>query len=225
MVKRHAQQSPSRNLNQPISAYVWRNIMGFTVLIHREVLGHPAEMVDALQELEKQIRQINRAVPLEPLRELRRVRIWLEWENKPSGAAEYHPSAEWLREHGYNPEKAGDIEINNARNFVKWSRGEQPWMLLHELAHAYHHQVLGYENRMVLIAYQHAMRRGLYEQVEYIRGGKQRAYATTNVQEYFAELSEAYFGKNDFYPFTREELARHDPLGHKMLQSVWERWL
>lgn len=222
---RHTQQSHVRNLNQPLSAYARRVVWGFTVFVHREVLAHPAETADALSELEKQIRHILRAVPAEPLRALRRVRIWLEWENKPNGAAEYHPSAQWLRENGYNPEKAGGIEINNARNFVKWSRGEQPWMLLHELAHAYHHQVLGYENRMVLIAYQHAMRRGLYEQVDYIRGGKQKAYATTNVQEYFAELSEAYFGKNDFYPFTRDELARHDPLGHKMLQFVWERWL
>lgn len=214
-------QPTLHNLNQPISAYVQRKIMGFAVLIHREVLAHPAEATDALRELEKQIRQILRAVPPEPLRELRRVRIWLEWENQPNGAAEYHPSAEWLREHGYNPQKAGGIEINNARNFVKWSRGEQPWMLLHELAHAYHHQVLGYENRMVLIAYQHAMRRGLYEQVEYIRGGTQKAYATTNVQEYFAELSESYFGKNDFYPFTREELARHDLIGYRMMERAW----
>lgn len=221
-MKRDFPQPVSRDLNQPLSAYAQRRIMGFTVLIHRQVLAHSTEMAEALQELEKQIRQIIRAAPPEPLRELRRVRIWLEWENNPHGAAEYHPSSKWLREHGYNPEKAGNVEINNARNFVRWSRGEQPWMLLHELAHAYHHQVLGYENRMVLIAYRHAMQRGLYEQVEYIRGGKQKAYATTNVQEYFAELSEAYFGKNDFYPFTREELARHDPVGYRMIERAWQ---
>jgi hypothetical protein len=214
-------QLPARNLNQPIHAYTARNIDGFRVLVHREVLMHPTEAKEALRELNAQIRQIIRAVPSQPLQVLRRVRIWLEWENTLRGAAEYHPSAEWLREHGYNPEKAGSVEINNARNFVRWSRGEQPWMLLHELAHAYHHQVLGYENRMVLIAYRHAMRRGLYEQVEYIRGGKQKAYAATNVQEYFAELSEAYFGQNDFYPFTRDELARHDSVGHRMIERAW----
>ncbi len=221
-MKRLLQQSLSRNLNQPLSAYARRDVRGFTVLVHREALSHPAEVREALQELEEQIRHVIRVVPSGALWQLRHVRIWLEWENKPNGAAEYHPSAEWLREHGYNPEKAKGIEISNARNFVRWSRGEQPWMLLHELAHAYHHQVLGYENRMVLIAYQHAMRRGLYEQVEYVRGGKQKAYATTNVQEFFAELSEAYFGKNDFYPFTREDLAKHDPVGYKMVEQAWQ---
>lgn len=221
-MKRLFQQPFARNLNQPLSAYAQRDIRGFTVLVHREALSHPAEVREALQELEEQIRRVVRVVPSGTLWQLRHVRIWLEWENKPNGAAEYHPSAEWLREHGYNPEKARGIEISNARNFVRWSRGEQPWMLLHELAHAYHHQVLGYENRMVLIAYRHAMQRGLYEQVEYIRGGKQKAYATTNVQEYFAELSEAYFGKNDFYPFTREHLAKHDPVGYKMVEQAWQ---
>ncbi len=214
-------QSAQRSLNQPLSAYAPRKIAGFTVLMHQEVLKRPADAKEALRELEGQARQIVRVVPVEALAHLRRVRIWLEWENKPNGAAEYHPSAEWLREHGYNPEKAGGIEINNARNFVRWSRGEQPWMLLHEMAHAYHHQVLGYDNRAVRIAYRHALQRGLYEQVDYIRGGKQRAYALTNEQEYFAELSEAYFGKNDFYPFMREQLAGYDPIGYRMVRLAW----
>lgn len=214
-------QASQRNLNQPLSAYFRRNVTGFTVLVCKEVLKHPAEANEALRELQEQAHRIVRVVPVQALAHLRRVRIWLEWENKPNGAAEYHPSAEWLRKHGFNPEKAGGIEINNARNFVKWSRGEQPWMLLHEMAHAYHHQVLCYDNPAVRIAYRHALRRGLYEQVEYIRGGKQRAYALTNEQEYFAELSEAYFGKNDFFPFVREDLARYDPVGFRVMRSTW----
>ena len=31
--------------------------------------------------------------------------------------------------------------------------------------------------------------------------------------EYFAELSEAYFGTNDFYPFVRGELQTTRPAG------------
>lgn len=210
-----------RDLNQPVSAYRRRNLFGFTVLIHREVFEHPQECAEALKELTDQLARIVRAVPAVPLRHLRRVDIWLEWENRPNGAAEYHVSPDWLRENGYNPVKAGDVEICNARNFVKWSRGEQPWMMMHELAHAYHHRVLGYDHPAVEDAYRRAMERGLYAEVAYIRGGKQRAYAATNAQEYFAELSEAYFGKNDFFPFTREELARHDRIGYALMVQVW----
>ena len=39
--------------------------------------------------------------------------------------------------------------------------------------------------------------------------------------EYFAEGSEAYFGTNDFYPFTRAELKQHDPEGFRLLEALW----
>jgi hypothetical protein len=42
-----------------------------------------------------------------------------------------------------------------------------------------------------------------------------------NDQEYFAELSEAYFGTNDIYPFVRAEVREHDPEGYRMLRKVW----
>jgi hypothetical protein len=29
--------------------------------------------------------------------------------------------------------------------------------------------------------------------------------------KYFADLTEAYFGKNDFFPFNREDLKKYDP--------------
>ena len=43
----------------------------------------------------------------------------------------------------------------------------------------------------------------------------------TNPQEYFAETTEAFFSRNDFFPFTREELRRHDPEMAKLLERVW----
>ena len=41
--------------------------------------------------------------------------------------------------------------------------------------------------------------------------------------EYFAELSESYFGTNDFYPFIRAELKVHDPRGFEVLKAAWAR--
>ncbi len=40
-------------------------------------------------------------------------------------------------------------------------------------------------------------------------------------QEYFSELTEAYFGKNDFFPFTRDELKQHDPAGFALMEEAW----
>jgi hypothetical protein len=57
--------------------------------------------------------------------------------------------------------------------------------------------------------------------VLYFPGETKRAYAMNNDQEYFAELSEAYFGTNDFYPFVRAEIKEHDPEMLKVLGKLW----
>jgi hypothetical protein len=145
----------------------------------------------------------------------------MEWANRPDKAAEFHPSKKWLRENLYNPQKAGGVEIANAKNFVKWSREDQPWAAFHELAHSYHFLVLGERHRGVLNAYQKAKEGRLYDSVGYVHGGNRKAYALENEKEYFAEISEAYFGRNDFFPFNRDELRRHDPVGFKLLEDVW----
>ena len=43
----------------------------------------------------------------------------------------------------------------------------------------------------------------------------------TNPPEYFAESCEAYFGTNDFYPFVRAELQRHDPVMYELIERAW----
>lgn len=205
----------------PIEKYTKREIQGFTVLVHPEVEKHPDEATAAFAELEAQLKSINEVVPAKPLAALKKVRFWVEWEAKKNGAAEFHVSAGWLKDNGYNPDKVHAVEINNLKNFVAWSKKTQPWMVLHELAHAYHFTVLGDKYEPLQAAYKQAMERKLYDSVEFIHGGKRKAYATTNPAEYFAELSEAYFGKNDFFPLTRAELEKHDPVGFQMLQKAW----
>lgn len=208
------------------SAYRQVAVKGCTVFVHPDVQSRPAEMKEAVAELENQLGKIQATVPKAKLETLAKVRFWLEWDQRqkptaePGGAA-FHASAVWLKQNGFNPDKAGDVEISNARNFVAWSRREQPWMILHELAHAHHHLVLGEKHAGLLAAYNQAMERKLYESVDYVNGGKRKAYAATNAAEYYAELSEAYFGKNDFFPFTREQLKKHDPIGYKLMQDTW----
>ena len=42
-----------------------------------------------------------------------------------------------------------------------------------------------------------------------------------NGKEYFAESTEAFFGKNDFFPFNKKELKDHDPKMHDLLIELW----
>jgi hypothetical protein len=216
-----AKKSTPPRLHDPISAYEKRRIEGFTVLVNRRLFDHMKEGAKYLRHVQTQLRRIARVVRPKPLAELRKVRIWMEWDLLPNKAAGFHHSRSWLREHGYNPAKVCGVELVNARNFYKWSHDTQPWMLLHELAHSYHFRVLGRDHQGVLNAYEHAMVHKLYDIVKHVRSGDTQAYATRNQKEYFAEITEAYFGKNDFYPFTRRELRKHDPLGFQLMLEVW----
>ena len=101
-----------------------------------------------------------------------------------------------------------------------WTR-DQPWMVLHELAHGYHHKALGYDHAGVRKAYEAAKASGSYDTVLHINGQPRRHYALNNDQEYFAEATEAYFGTNDFFPFVRAELKKHDPEMFRVLAEAW----
>jgi len=205
----------------PTAAYERKIIRGFTVLVHPAAMQDAFAASRAFAELESQMDQIAAALPDAVLATLRQARIWLEWQQREDTAAQFHPARAWLLAHGYNPEKAGDVEICHVRNWVAWSRQEQPSSLLHELAHAYHFRVLGEKERRIVDAYQHAMARGLYDAVPYAGGGRRRAHAAKNPAEYFAELTEAYFGRNDYYPFTRADLLRYDPAGYRVVDELW----
>jgi Mlc titration factor MtfA (ptsG expression regulator) len=48
-----------------------------------------------------------------------------------------------------------------------------------------------------------------------------RAYAMTDPMEYFAECTEGFFVRNDFFPYTREELEKHDPEMAALVRKLW----
>jgi len=206
----------------PTSDYTIRKVQGWKVLVNKELSsGHPQLAKDVLKLLKFQLYQITRVVPKKALKELRRVPIWVEYKAPRHRCMCYHPSKQWLSNNGFNPQKARSVEIANAENFLKWTIG-QPWMVLHELAHSYHHCVLGYDNTEIREAYQKAVESKQYESVLHIAGKSKRAYALNNDQEYFAECTEAFFGTNDFYPFVRAELQQRDPNMYQLLNKLWK---
>ena len=205
---------------EPTSAYTVQAIEGWTVYVHNKLLTEKKDLGErTLKLLGARLYDITRVVPGPAVEKLRKVRFWVE-ENPKVACACYHPSRGWLAGNGFNPEKEKSIEIGGPGNFLGWAAC-QPNMVLHELAHAYHHQVLGYDQPDIKACYKRAVESKSYESVLYYQGGKKRAYALNNDQEYFAELSEAYFGTNDFYPFVLPEIKEHDPEMLKVLQKVW----
>ncbi len=203
-------------------AYGKAYLQGWSVRVARELYEKQPELAQAaLALLDRKLADIGTAVAPPRIDELRAIPIWLEASDAGLRGLQYHWSADWLRDHGYNPAKARAMEIAEAETFLQWER-DQPWFVLHELAHGLHDRVLGGDNPQVLRAYANAQSQGLYQAVRRNNGQTERAYALTNDKEYFAELSEAYFGQNDFYPFNRKELQEYDPVGYALMESVWQ---
>lgn len=214
--------TPADNfVHEPTSTYETKICYGFTVRISRAARAKAHELYIALGLLKTKLKEITEIVPPEPLSILQKIPIWVEWNNPDFPCCCYHPDRKWLEQNGYNVDKENSVEICNPTNFVKWVTEDQPMMILHELAHGYHDIVLGYEDKYIESCYRNAMTHDLYRSVLYHRGQKLQAYAAKNSIEYFAELTEAYFGKNDYYPFTRDELKEYDPKGYEMMQRIW----
>jgi dipeptidyl-peptidase-4 len=135
---------------------------------------------------------------------------------------QYHPSREWLVEHGHDRRLARKVHITQARELLSREQMlKHPAVILHELAHAYHDQYLDFDNAEIIAVYDRAKVAGIYEDVLLYTGKTVRHYGLNNHKEYFAEGTEAYFYRNDFYPFVRAELKRHDAGLHEVLEKVW----
>lgn len=213
----------TRPAYEPTSGYELRQLEGWKVYVNRRLLSEKPDLArETLDLLAAKLREIRRTIPKQAVEQLTNVPIWVELGGRQFPGMCYHPSRRWLEENGFNPDKAKSIEVGNAANFVKWS-AHQPWMVMHELAHAYHHQVLGYDHAGIRSAYHEAAEKKLYDAVLRYDGQRVRAYGMNNDQEYFAEATEAYFGTNDFYPFVRAELKEHDPVMYGVLNQVWGR--
>lgn len=203
-------------------------VEGWTVLISDRLLENDkAATVRALELLTVQLREITRVVPKAAVAELRKVPLWFSpnYEGVQQ-RAEYHPGADWLRKNKRNPAMVKAVEFTNIRIFERETK-RMPNFALHELAHAYHDRVLakGFGNEQIKAAFEKAKTKGLYDKVEQRfgdgRSAKVRAYAMSNPMEYFAECTEAFYSTNDFFPFTRKQLQKHDPEMFALLKSLW----
>lgn len=204
-----------------------RTIECWTVHVNEKLLAERADETEkALKLTQAQLAEIVRVVPTNAVAKLREVPLWFSPEypgTQPK--AEYHPDAGWLRANKRDPAMAKSVEYSNVR-IIEREVIRMPMLALHELAHAYHDRVLGFNHAEIKAAYERAKASGSYDKVErWFGSGRpntfERAYAMTNEKEYFAETTEAFFGRNDFFPFTKAELEKHDPEMFKLLGRVW----
>ena len=206
------------------SAHEVRQVEGWTVHVDTRVIeGQPAEGFAAPVEiLRRRLAEVRFVLPGAAVARLQQVPIWLDASHGKLKSAQYHPSAGWLKSNGYNPALAKAVHIPSADDYARVRHHRiQPWSVLHELAHAYHDQVLGFEHPEIKAAWQVFRDSHKYDSTLHIEGGQVRHYALTDQKEFFAEMTEAYFGVNDFYPFNRAELKQAEPELFEQMGRWW----
>lgn len=204
---------------------VVQEIEGWTVHVDPVLLpgGSNAEEGEkALKMLANHLQRISILLPSARLAEMKKLEIWVENEHPELVPMQYHPGSGWLMDRGYDPRLAKKVHVTQARALLSREQLlKHPAVILHELAHAYHDQILGFDDARVIEAYQAAMKAGILAKVKNFRGEMVEHYAATNEKEYFAEATEAYLYRNDFYPFVAAELKEHDPKGFALMLEIW----
>lgn len=225
---------PGKLMRELVPGYETRQIHGFTVLLSTQAVkegkkdnGRPFRAL--------QIEFDGLAEVLSPaaLKILRKVPIWIEWDNRDRptfgtfgqrpALAKYYGGNIWTPTAAESM-KADSVELLSLKTLSAEKNSaiqRTRLVLLHELAHAVHYLLVGYDNSGVQFAYKLAMERRLYDDVMTSWGRKEKAYAATNEREYFAELTCAYLDCCNYFPFDRDELREHDQAGYKMMEQVW----
>jgi hypothetical protein len=201
-----------------------RQIEGWQVAIDPQLVAadNEATGMQALAALANHLQRIKYILPADRVAVMQKLPIWVELDNAKLANMQYHPDRGWLLAHGHDPRLTKHVHIPRAKELLDrrmWAK--HPYVVLHELAHAYHDQVLGFDEPRIKAAFAAAKAAKTYDEVLLYTGKKVRHYGLTNHNEYFAEATEAYLGVNDFYPFVRAELKEHDAGMFALLQQIW----
>jgi len=218
----YAAEKPERP--KPTSHTI-RNIEGWTVRVDDRLLAppHAAAGEQALKFLEAKLMDITYVVAKDRLAKLQKVVIVLDLTHGNLRVMQYHPDADWLKENGYSADLVKCVHIPEVADLVTARNiNEQPWVVLHELAHAYHDQVLGFDEPRIREAYEKYKKSGHGNKALLFDGSRVRHYGLTDQKEFFAEMTESYFGMDDFFPFNRAELMTAEPEIFKLLQTIWD---
>ena len=101
-------------------------IRGWPVRINTALNDHPFLLDQAYSTLSSDLSFVETQFPAIVVSQLKSIPIWLELKSRNGQTLQYHRSAGWLRENGFNPRKENSVEIQ-VREFVK--TGRDPSML------------------------------------------------------------------------------------------------
>ncbi len=205
----------------PTPKYETRQIEGWTVHVDPSLVRQKAYGDEMCKLLRHKLHLVKRYLPEKSLPKLQRVPIWLEQDDAAVGYVAYHRCEKTLKSAGLNPDKLRAIEIGNTQAFSRW-QSLQPFMIMNLLARAYYDRFLGKEERAEIeAALDRTVDGGNYKSVLRFDGRHVRHPALSSPTDFFAEMTESYYGVNDHFPFLQFETKRHDPKTCELLAKLW----
>ena len=191
--------------------YKESTIRGWTVhyniaLDERSTIFHQTDSV-----LTYELGKFDNIFPQSALKNLKEVGIWVEYKTRNHVAMQYHVSGDWLRTHGFNPNKERGIELQ-ATDYANTDHDSLP--LLWYFATAYEHRELGFNNPIVTAAFAHAQHIDAYSSAG--------SFPFRDPNIYFVAVSTAYFGSYTSEPYNRKRLKQIDPRGYDMVEKAWQ---
>jgi len=219
---------PKINYREPAREYAERRQGGWNFFLERELAERQPEQADrVVKRLEAKLSDVLRLLPEHTHDRLRRLSFFvMAGSNAAAGGRDsgleffrrtdpdFHPRLD--------PRWRGAVVIYSAKNYLWQNDYWSVQLLVHELSHAWHLEQWPEKQPDILNAWREAVEARLYHGVKDLNGTiLEKAYAAHNQLEYFAELSCAYFWKNEYEPFDREGLRRRDPGGLAMIEKMW----
>jgi hypothetical protein len=207
--------------------YTRHEINGFTVYVHRDVIAENRISTDQrkpLQVLNMELNTVYRQLGEHVVRRLQKnVPVYVEWrkiikDRRDAVAVYFHKNDEFDRDSRRVTILRMDI-ITRMRQPNAPFDAQSSRVLLHEMAHAVHFDHRDWDDK-IKAAYDQAKERGLYR-AKRPSGSEADHYALDSPPEYFAELSCAYLARLHYFPHTRNELLKHDPVGYKLMEDFW----
>ena len=169
--------------NKPFIKHVVQDIEGWKVHVDEALLKKENEAIGktGLKILANKLYRISLVLPAEHVAKMRKVKIFVDHQHELT-PMQYHPGAGWLKSHGYDPQMVKSVHIPKLDRFIGLEKTQsQPWVILHELAHAYHDQILSFDAPEIVAAYDSASEAGIYDEVLLYTGRKVRHYGLSNL--------------------------------------------
>jgi len=202
------------------SGYQKRRIEGWTVHVSPLLVEQKAYADEMCKLLRYKLHLVKRYMPGEAVGQLQKVPIWLERDNPAVSYMTYHACPEKLKAAGQNPDKLHGVEIGNTARFRQW-QGLQQFAVLNQLARAYYDRLPQTQARQIKDAWRRAVESGRYDSVLRFDAKRVRHPALKDPLEFFAEMTESYYGVNDHFPFLQFETRQYDPETCRLLEKIW----